>query len=73
MTDPPTSETHLLISGCLDVAQMTGIPAQYLISHALLFATAVVGGSACYQTRSDQAPQLIGTPATLLSREDVSY
>jgi hypothetical protein len=71
MNDSPALETDLLIGGCLKVSRVTGIPAQYLVSHALLFATAAVGGAACYRTHPDQAPQLVGSPATILSREDV--
>lgn len=67
MSDEPSFETDLLIAGCLNVTQVTGVPAPYLIAHALLFATAVVGGMACYKTHVDQVPQLIGTPTTLLS------
>lgn len=70
MNDEPSFETDILIAGCLNVTQATGVPAPYLIAHALLFATAVVGGMACYKTQADQAPQLIGTPVTLLSRDD---
>ena len=70
MSEGSCFETDVLIAGCLNVAHLTGIPAPYLIGHALLFATAVVGGSACYRTQADQAPQLIGTPVTLLSADD---
>jgi len=71
MNESPPFETDLLIAGCLNVSHTTGVPVQYLLSHALLFATAVVGGSACYRTHANQAPQLVGTPATFLSPEDV--
>lgn len=70
MNEEPSFETDLLISGCLNVSQSAGIAAPYLIGHALLFATAVLGGSASYRTCADQAPQLIATPATLLSSDE---
>ncbi|MBK1818223.1 hypothetical protein JIN84_21545 [Luteolibacter yonseiensis] len=60
-------KTDYLFACCRNVAHETGVPAQLIFAHALLFATALLGDKACYRRMIPQAPQIIASPVTVIT------
>ncbi|MBX3739980.1 MAG: winged helix-turn-helix transcriptional regulator [Akkermansiaceae bacterium] len=70
MTHPSTPNFNQLVAGCRNVAHMTGIPAEWIVAHGLLFGTALVGGKVCYRKARGLSPHIIGSPVTVLSDDE---
>jgi hypothetical protein len=68
----PTPHTRSLIAACRNVGECTGVPAEFIFAHALLFATVMLGGKVCYRREKGQPPQIIRSPATILTGDDRS-
>ncbi len=70
MTDPSTPSFNQFVAGCRNVEHVTGIPAEWIVAHGLLFGTALVGGKVCYRTARGLPPHTIGSPVTVLSDDE---
>ncbi|MBX3740143.1 MAG: hypothetical protein KF712_04080 [Akkermansiaceae bacterium] len=66
----PTLHTRSLIAACRNVGECTGVPAEFIFAHALLFGTVMLGAKACYRRENGQPPQIIRSPATILTDDD---
>jgi hypothetical protein len=62
--------TKGLIAACRNVGECTGVPAEFLFAHALLFGTVMIGGKACYRREKGQPPQIVRSPTTILTEDD---
>ncbi len=62
--------TKGLIAACRNVGEVTGVPAEFLFAHALLFGTVMIGGKACYRREKGQPPQIVRSPSTILTEDD---
>ncbi len=65
-----TPHTKGLIAACRNVGECTGVPAEFLFAHALLFGTVMIGGKACYRREKGQPPQIVRSPSTILTEDD---
>jgi hypothetical protein len=66
----PKPHTRSLITACRNVGECTGVPAEFLFAHALLFGTVMLGAKACYRRDKGQPPQIIRSPTTILTGDD---
>jgi hypothetical protein len=65
-----TPHTKGLIAACRNVGECTGVPAEFLFAHALLFGTVMIGGKACYRREKGQPPQIVRSPTTILTEDE---
>jgi hypothetical protein len=66
----PVENTKTLIAACRNVGHGTGVPAEFIFAHALLFGTVMIGGKACYRRERGQVPQIVRSPATILTDDE---
>jgi len=66
----PSPYTDSLIAACRNVGECTGVPFEFIFAHALLFGTVMLGAKFCYRRKKGQAPQIIRSPATILTNDD---
>ncbi len=66
----PSPYTDSLIAACRNVGECTGVPFEFIFAHAFLFGTVMLGAKSCYRHKKGQAPQIIRSPATILTNDD---